>query len=61
MAISNGTGGYQISAGNVGEPVMFAQGAPVALTAGATATPAQDAAHWAACGKTQKRSVKVKG
>jgi len=41
MALSNGTGGYQISAGNVGEPVMFAQGAPVALTAGATATAEQ--------------------
>jgi hypothetical protein len=41
MALSNGTGGYQISAGAIGEPVMFAQGAPVALTAGATATPEQ--------------------
>ena len=41
MALPNGTSGYQVGAGNVGEPIMFAQGAPTALTAGATATPAQ--------------------
>lgn len=41
MALSNGTGGYQIGAGNSGEPLMFVQGAPTALTAAATATAAQ--------------------
>ena len=41
MALPNGTSGYQVGAGNVGEPIMFAQAAPTALTAGATATPAQ--------------------
>jgi hypothetical protein len=41
MAIPNGTSGYQVGAGNVGEPLIFPQGAPTALTAGATATPAE--------------------
>lgn len=41
MALANGTGGYQIGAGNSGEPLMFVQGAPTALTAAATATAAQ--------------------
>lgn len=41
MALPNGTSGYQVGAGNVGEPIMFAQGAPTALTAGATATAEQ--------------------
>jgi hypothetical protein len=35
--ISQGTGGYQYSAGNRTEPLMLAQGAPAALT-GATVT-----------------------
>ena len=41
MAIPNGTSGYQVGAGHVGEPLIFPQGAPTALTAGATATPDQ--------------------
>jgi hypothetical protein len=41
MALSNGTGGYQISAGSDGEAVLFVQTAPTALTAAATATAAQ--------------------
>ena len=41
MALSNGTGGYQISAGSDGEAVLFVQTAPTALAAAATATPAQ--------------------
>ena len=41
MALPNGTSGYQFNAGNVGEPLLFPQGAPTALTAAATATPAQ--------------------
>ena len=41
MALPNGTSGYQVGAGNVGEPIMFAQGAPTALTGAATATAAQ--------------------
>ena len=41
MALSNGTGGYQIGAGAVDEAIMFVQGAPLALTAAATATAAQ--------------------
>ena len=41
MSLPNGTSGYQFNAGNVGEPLMFPQGAPTALTAGATATAAQ--------------------
>lgn len=41
MALPNGTGGYQIGAGASGEPLMFVQGAPTALTAAATATAAQ--------------------
>ena len=41
MALPNGSGGYQFNDGNVGEPLLFAQGAPTALTAGATATAAQ--------------------
>jgi hypothetical protein len=40
MAISNGTGGYQVGAGS-SEPLFFVQGAPTALAAAATATPAQ--------------------
>jgi hypothetical protein len=41
MALPNGTSGYQYNAGNVGEPLLFVQGAPTALTAAATATAAQ--------------------
>jgi hypothetical protein len=41
MALSNGTGGYQIGAGATDEAIMFVQGAPTALTAATTATSAQ--------------------
>lgn len=41
MALPNGTSGYQYSAGALGEPLLLIQGAPTALTAAATATPAQ--------------------
>jgi len=41
MALSNGTGGYQIGAGATDEAIMFVQGAPLALAAAATATAAQ--------------------
>ena len=41
MALPNGTGGYQLGAGSVDEPLLFVQGAPTVLAAGATATSAQ--------------------
>ena len=41
MALSNGTGGYQIGAGATDEAIMFVQGAPLALAAAAIATSAQ--------------------
>lgn len=41
MALSNGTGGYQVGAGALGEGLIFVQGAPTALTGAATATAAQ--------------------
>jgi hypothetical protein len=41
MALPNGSGGYQIGDGNLGEPLFFVQAAPLALTAGATASPAE--------------------
>jgi hypothetical protein len=41
MALPNGTSGYQFNAGNIGEALLFPQGAPTALTAAATATAAQ--------------------
>jgi hypothetical protein len=41
MALPNGTSGYQVGAGNSSEPLFFIQGAPTALAAAATATPAQ--------------------
>ena len=41
MALPNGSGGYQVGDGNLGEPLFFPQGAPTALTAAATATAAQ--------------------
>ena len=41
MALSNGTGGYQIGDGTSNEALFVVQGAPTALTAAATATAAQ--------------------
>jgi len=41
MALSNGTGGYQVGDGTSNEALFFVQGAPTALTAAATATAAQ--------------------
>ena len=42
MAIPNGSGGYQVGAGNTSEAVLFVQGAPTAITATtATLTGAQ--------------------
>ena len=41
MALPNGAGGYQINDGNVGEAVLFVQGAPTTVAAAATATAAQ--------------------
>jgi hypothetical protein len=41
MALPNGAGGYQINDGNVGEALLFVQGAPTALAAAAVATSAQ--------------------
>lgn len=41
MALPNGTSGYQYNPGAVGEPLLLVQGAPIALTAAATATAAQ--------------------
>lgn len=41
MALPNGAGGYQINDGNVGEAILFVQGAPTAISAAATATAAQ--------------------
>jgi len=41
MALSNGTGGYQVGAGADGEAILFVQTAPTSLAAAATATPAQ--------------------
>ena len=41
MALPNGAGGYQINDGNVGEAVLFVQGAPTAVVAAATATAAE--------------------
>jgi hypothetical protein len=41
MALSNGTGGYQFNDGNIGEALLFVQGAPTAITAAATMTAAQ--------------------
>ena len=41
MALSNGTGGYQVTAGSDGEAVLFVQTAPTSLAAAATATAAQ--------------------
>jgi len=41
MALPNGAGGYQLGDGNVGEAVLFVQGAPTAVAAAATMTSAQ--------------------
>ena len=41
MALSNGTGGYQLGDGTSNEALFVVQGAPTALTAAATATAAQ--------------------
>jgi hypothetical protein len=41
MALPNGAGGYQINSGNVGEAVLFVQGAPTLLSADVTVTAAQ--------------------
>lgn len=41
MPLPNGTGGYQYSDGNLGEPLLFIQGAPTAFTGAATITAAQ--------------------
>lgn len=41
MALSNGTGGYQVTAGSDGEAVLFVQTAPTSLAAAATATAQQ--------------------
>jgi hypothetical protein len=41
MALPNGAGGYQINDGNVGEAVLFVQGAPTLLSADVTVTAAQ--------------------
>lgn len=41
MALPNGSGGYQVGDGNLNQPLFFPQGDPTALTAAATATPAQ--------------------
>jgi hypothetical protein len=41
MPFPNGTGGYQYSDGNLGEPLLLVQAAPTALTGAATLTPAQ--------------------
>ena len=39
--LPNGTGGYQLGDGTVGEAILSVQGAPTALAAAATATAAQ--------------------
>jgi len=41
MALPNGAGGYQLGDGNVGEAVLFVQGAPTAVAAAATMTAAE--------------------
>lgn len=39
--LSQGTGGYQIGAGNLGEPILFVTATPATATVGATLTAAQ--------------------
>jgi len=41
MALPNGAGGYQIGDGNLNEPDLFIQPAPIALTTGVTLTTTQ--------------------
>jgi hypothetical protein len=41
MSLPNGAGGYQVGDGNTGEAILFVQGAPTAVAAAATMTPAQ--------------------
>lgn len=41
MALSNGSGGYQVGDGNLNQVVLNIQSAPVALTTGVTLTTAQ--------------------
>ena len=41
MALPNGSGGYQLGDGNVGEAQLFVQGAPTAVAAAATMTAAE--------------------
>ena len=41
MALPNGAGGYQVGDGNVGEAILFVQGAPTAVAAAATMTSAE--------------------
>ena len=41
MPISNGSGGFQVGDGNLNSAILFPQGDPTALTAGATVTAAQ--------------------
>jgi hypothetical protein len=41
MTLPNGAGGYQVGDGNVGEAILFVQGAPTAVAAAATMTPAE--------------------
>lgn len=41
MSLPNGAGGYQVGDGNIGEAILFVQGAPTAVAAAATATAAQ--------------------
>jgi hypothetical protein len=41
MALPNGSGGYQLGDGNVGEAQLFVQGAPTAVAAAATMTSAE--------------------
>jgi hypothetical protein len=41
MAFPNGSSGYQVGDGNLGQPLFFVQSAPTALTGATTVTPAQ--------------------
>jgi hypothetical protein len=41
MSLPNGAGGYQVGDGNVGEAILFVQGAPTAVAAAATMTSAE--------------------
>ena len=41
MSLPNGAGGYQVGDGNIGEAILFVQGAPTSVAAAATMTAAQ--------------------